>query len=84
MSSAQASGSGQQQQRSPAHVTNKNEYEVTMEDGSKLKIILTWWDKIMRKLLSRAEFEARLLEKIEKAKEAHRRTSQKQQEQQNQ
>jgi len=52
---------------------SKNEFEITLEDGSKLVIKLTFWDRIMRKLLSKQEFEARLLEKIEKAKEAHRR-----------
>jgi hypothetical protein len=54
---------------------NKNEFEITLEDGTKLVIKLTFFDRIMRKLLSKEEFEARLLEKIEKAKEAHRRAT---------
>ena len=61
---------------SPSHSGEKkckNEFEITLEDGSKLVIKLTFWDRIMRKLLSKQEFEARLLEKIEKAKEAHRK-----------
>lgn len=51
----------------------RNEFDVSLEDGTILTIKLTFWDKVMRMLLSKEEFEARMLEKIEKAKETHRR-----------
>jgi len=53
--------------------TSKNELILTFEDGSTCTIKLNFWDRIMRRLLSKEEFEARMLEKIEKAKKAHRR-----------
>lgn len=45
----------------------RNQFEITLEDESRL-CKLSFWDRIMRKLLSKQEFEARLLEKIEKTK----------------
>lgn len=57
----------------PSSPRRRNEVQVTLEDGSKLVIRLTWFDKIMRFLLSTDEFEARMLEKIEKAKLAHQK-----------
>lgn len=56
-----------------ARVNRRNEFDITLEDGTVLTIKLTFWDKVMRMLLSKEEFEARLLEKIDKAKETHRR-----------
>lgn len=51
----------------------RNEFDISLEDGSVITIKLTFWDKVMRMLLSKEEFEARMIEKIEKAKETHRR-----------
>ncbi len=46
----------------------RNQFEITLEDQSRL-VRLSFWDRIIRKLLSKQEFEARLLEKIEKSQE---------------
>lgn len=56
-----------------SRVNRRNEIDISLEDGTVLTIKLTFWDKVMRMLLSKEEFEARMLEKIEKAKETHRR-----------
>ena len=45
---------------------NRNEYEFTLEDGSKLTVKLNKKDKIRRWFYSEKEFEARVLKKKEK------------------
>ena len=68
-----SSTSADEQTSAPTTPPEPNEFEVTLEDGSKLVIKLNWKDKFMRFLLSKQEFEARLLEKIEKAKAVHQK-----------
>jgi len=55
----------------------REEIQVNLEDGTPLVYHVSWFDrKIMRYLFSREEYEARLLEKIERFKEKNRRKMQ--------
>ena len=60
----------------PSSPSVRNEFTVTADDGSKIVIRLNWFDRVMRCLLSKEEFEARLLEKREKALAKHRKSVQ--------
>ena len=61
---------------SPEASGRRDRFEITLHDGTKTVYILTWFDKIMRLLLSKEEFEARMLEKREKVIEKHKKRSQ--------